>query len=209
MSCNSHHLDSQVTVPICMTTIHRLTPHPSSHKNKKKKKKERKSNMVGRVTHRFCIHRCLLCNRISIRFWNSGLRVTRYPVKTSERGIPRAATKLTLADSQAYRSEFRGGYLENPCSRAGSVLIGLMKLRFMTDSRCWLLPAIFSVRPPLKLNPPPFSPLPFHSSLEYMLQLRVNSFSPAFPSLLYFFYPLFLSFFFFSSRSSLIAPLEL
>lgn len=114
--------------------------------------------MVGRVTHRFCIHRCLLCNRISIRFWNSGLRVTRYPVKTSERGIPRAATKLTLADSQAYRSEFRGGYLENPCSRAGSVLIGLMKLRFMTDSRCWLLPAIFSVRPPLKLNPPPPSP---------------------------------------------------
>lgn len=135
--------------------------HPSSpsHKNKKKRrKKENRTNVVGRVTHRFCIHRCLLCNRISIRFWNSGLRVTRYPVKTSERGIPRAATKLTLADSQAYRSEFRGGYLENPCSRAGSVLIGLMKLRFMTDSRCWLLPAIFSVRPPLKLNPPPLLP---------------------------------------------------
>lgn len=136
MSCNSRHLDSQVTVPICMTTIHR---HPPSHKNKKKKEERKKieRTMVGRVVaHRFCIHRCLLCNRISIRFWNSGLRVTRYPVKTSERGIPRAATKLTLADSQAYRSEFRGGYLENPCSRAGSVLIGLMKLRFMTDSRC-------------------------------------------------------------------------
>lgn len=120
------------------TPTHPHLPSPIKIKKKSRKKERNKieRTVIERVAHRFCIHRCLLCNRISIRFWNSGLRVTRYSVKTSERGIPRAATKLTLADSQAYRSEFRGGYLENPCSRAGSVLIGLMKLRFMTDSRC-------------------------------------------------------------------------
>ena len=55
---------------------------------------------------------------------------------------------------------FAAGISKIPVSRVGSALIGLMKLRFMTDFRCQLLC-------------PPFSPV---------LQSHVNTFSPSFSS---------------------------
>lgn len=99
----------------------------------------KKSNGVGKGIERQRVDSVFtaVCFAIEYRLdFGLGLRVRRYPVETSGRGIPGAATGLTLVDSQAYRSEFRGGYLENPRFESRLVLIGLMKLRFMTDSRC-------------------------------------------------------------------------
>lgn len=64
-----------------------------------------------------------VCFAIEYRLdFGLGLRVTGYPVKTSEHGISLHRSRLTLADSGAYGSEFRGEYLENPCfeSRLGT-----------------------------------------------------------------------------------------
>ena len=175
--------------------------------------------MVGRVAHRFCIHRCLLCNRISIRFWKLGF--TRHEISgenkrarhPSRRNQANPRRQPSLPEWISRRVSRKPLFQSRLCANRVNEVTFYDRFQVLVAPGHFLCPTAAAQAKP---SPPPSSPLlsslPFHSSLEYMLQLRVNSFPPAFPSLLYFFCPLFLSFFFFfffPSRPSLIAPLEL
>lgn len=94
------------------------------------------------------------------------LRFTRHEISGENKRASLAAPRgwLTLVDSEAYESEFPVRLSRKPLFESRLPLIGLMKLRFMTDSRCHIRCRPFSLDRPL-LNAS-FAP-PSHPRIRY------------------------------------------
>lgn len=86
-----------------------LSPPP--RKKEEKEKKEDKTKGSRKVAHRFYIHRCLLCNRISIRFW---ARFTRHEIFDENKRTQHPSAPLPSPTAKLMGVNFAVGISKTP-----------------------------------------------------------------------------------------------